>query len=385
MIEELRSKNIIQCGEFKLKSGDTSNIYINLKNIISYPDLHLKLCNEIANKIIPNIDLICGTPYGAVPFASYISITNNIPMIFLRKEQKDYGTNKLIEGEFIKGQKVILIEDVITTGNSVIEAAKKLEENGLIVSQIITVFSRSKDLYLMYNDVSIEYLYHMNDISDSLKITEIIKNKGTNICLAADVNNMEELINLIQLIGDYICILKIHSDIIIDFHKNYEYNKDQLNNFKKKFNFKIWEDRKFADIGHIMNKQVHTNISEWADIISVHPISGMKSLNEIKDIDIILIGEMSTEDHLMNTTYQRNVIEIAEKSNNIIGIVCQHKMSDKLLNIVPGISLDKVNDNQGQKYNLPNKDFADIYVIGRGIYKSDDPKTSILKYISYLQ
>ena len=55
---------------------------------------------------------------------------------------------------------------------------------------------------------------------------------------------MEELINLIKLIGDYICILKIHSDIIIDFHKNYEYNKDQLNNFKKKFNFKIWEDRK---------------------------------------------------------------------------------------------------------------------------------------------
>ena len=85
-------------------------------------------------------------------------------MIFLRKEQKDYGTNKLIEGEFIKGQKVILIEDVITTGNSVIEAAKKIEESGLIVSQIITVFSRSKDLNLMYNDISIEYLYHINDI-----------------------------------------------------------------------------------------------------------------------------------------------------------------------------------------------------------------------------
>ena len=85
-------------------------------------------------------------------------------MIFLRKEQKDYGTNKLIEGEFIKGQKVILIEDVITTGNSVIEAAKKIEENGLIVSQIITVFSRSNDLDLMYNDISIEYLYHINNI-----------------------------------------------------------------------------------------------------------------------------------------------------------------------------------------------------------------------------
>ena len=57
---------------------------------------------------------------------------------------------------------------------------------------------------------------------------------------------------------------------------------------------------------------------------------------------------------------QDDIINIAEKSNNIIGIVCQHKMSDKLLNIVPGISLDKKSDGQGQKYSITNKDFADI-------------------------
>ena len=165
MIDVFKEKGIIETGSFHLKSGVLSNTYINLKKIISYPDLHLELCNEISKKINKEDDiLICGTPYGAVPFASYISITNEIPMIFLRKEQKEYGTNQLIEGEYSKDQNVILIEDVITSGNSVIDAAGKLEENGLHVSQIITAFSRSEEKQLMYKDIPIEYLYHIDDI-----------------------------------------------------------------------------------------------------------------------------------------------------------------------------------------------------------------------------
>ena len=383
MLKELKEKKIIEFGEFTLKSGAISNSYINLKKIISYPNLHFQLCNEIANKIKGENKLICGTPYGAVPFTSYISIEKNIPMIFLRREQKEYGTNQLIEGNYSKNQKVILLEDVTTTGNSVIAAAKKLEENGLLVTQIITVFSRSENKELMYRNIPIEYLYHIDDLRDNQTLTEIIQTKKTKICLAADVNTMEELFNLIHLVGNHICILKIHNDIIIDFHKNYEYNKNRLNQLKKSYNFKIWEDRKFADIGSIMNQQIHIHISEWADIISVHPIPGMKSLNEIKDIDIILIGEMSSEDNLMDIRYQEEVKKIAETLDSVIGIVCQHKMSDTLLNIVPGISLDKISDNQGQTYNTPNvKDFADIYVIGRGIYESDDIESTILEYKS---
>ena len=144
IIQDLINNGLIQKGSFKLKSCEESNIYIDLKKIISFPKLNLLICNMINSKIIPNINLICGTPYGAVPFASYISINNEIPMIFLRKERKEYGTKKLIEGNFIKGQRVVLIEDVVTSGNSVIETASKLEEHGLVVSQIITVFSRSE-------------------------------------------------------------------------------------------------------------------------------------------------------------------------------------------------------------------------------------------------
>ena len=159
MLTELKKHNIIIDGEFTLKSGKKSKIYVDLKKIISYPKLHLQLCNELIAKINQSNKLICGTPYGAVPFASYISISETIPMVFLRKETKTHGTKKLLEGDFSKGDTVVLIEDVITTGQSVIETAEKLEEQGLIVSQIISVVSRC-DKPLLYNSIPVEYLYH---------------------------------------------------------------------------------------------------------------------------------------------------------------------------------------------------------------------------------
>ena len=384
MIQKLYEKNIIKRGKFKLKSGEISNIYIDLRNVISYPEIHQGICFEIIKNINKDIDIICGTPYGAVSYTSYISILNNIPMIFLRKEIKNHGTQKLIEGIYSKNNKVLLIEDVTTTGNSVIETAQILEKEGLIISQIITIVSRNNNKNIFYKNIPIKYLYHINDINNE-KINiyrEIINKKKSNICLAADIENMDELFKIIEDIGEYICILKIHSDIISDFFINYELNCKKLNELKNKYNFRIWEDRKLADIGNIMIRQVN-KISEWADIVSIHPISGNKSLENIKNIDIITIVEMSSEGHLMNEQYQKEVIKISENNNNVIGVVSQHKVSDKLLHFVPGISLNKNSDNLGQTYNKPeDKEFADIYVIGRSIYLSDNPKEEIKKYIN---
>ena len=225
-----------------------------------------------------------------------------------------------------------------------------------------------------------KYLYNINN--DKINIYKnIINNKHSNICLAADIENMNELFKIVDEVGEFICILKIHSDIISDFFTNYEFNCNKLKQLKNKYNFKIWEDRKLADIGKIMIRQTN-KISEWADIVSIHPISGKKSLENITGIDIIIIVEMSTEGHLMNQEYQKQVIKISENNNNVIGVVSQHKVSNKLLHIVPGISLNNNSDNLGQNYNKPeNRKFADIFVIGRGIYLSDNPKEEIKKYI----
>ena len=88
IINEFIENKIIKHGEYTLKSNQKSNIYIDLKKIVSYPQLNLKICNKIRDIINPELNVICGTPYGAVPFASYISIKDEIPMIFLRKEAK---------------------------------------------------------------------------------------------------------------------------------------------------------------------------------------------------------------------------------------------------------------------------------------------------------
>ena len=161
-MDEFKKYDIIIDGEFTLKSGIKTKKYVDLKKVISYPELHLSVCNQIIDKIHSDVDLICGTPYGAVPFASYISIAKKIPMILLRKETKTYGTQKLIDGIFSRGDRVVLIEDVVTTGKSVFDAATKLEEAGLTVVQIISVVSRTSEK-LSYKTVPLEYLINFNN------------------------------------------------------------------------------------------------------------------------------------------------------------------------------------------------------------------------------
>ena len=218
-------------------------------------------------------------------------------------------------------------------------------------------------------------------------ILELVSKKS-NICVAADVTNLSSLITLIEDIGEYICILKLHYDIIDDFCEDLPRTIKKLIELKKKYNFFIWEDRKFADIGIIMEKQIKNHIIKWADIVSVHAIAGFESLNALKNLDISLfiIGELSSKGALTDDNYQKNVIESIKDIPNVIGIVCQHKMTSNLLNIVPGVSANIYNkgDNLGQTYRTFNSEelnFADIKVIGRAITTSQNPREEIKKIL----
>ena len=217
------------------------------------------------------------------------------------------------------------------------------------------------------------------------KVNNIIKAKKSNICLAADVETVNELFSIIEELGEYICILKIHYDIIIDFHDNLEETILRLNEYKLKYNFLIWEDRKFADIGMVMVRQVKNHISRWADIISVHSISGLESVKVLDFISIFLIGELSSKGSLTDSNYIIRSSIIAEEMDNIIGIVCQHKIKCDKLMVVPGISIKNSEDGMGQQHcsiDSPSKKFADIYVVGRGILQSDNPKKTIQDLIA---
>jgi uridine monophosphate synthetase len=145
IIDGLFAIDAIRFGNFTLKIGMTSPLYLDLRLIISYPRLIDKISRSLwrlAEKT--SFDLICGVPYTALALACRLSFDHEIPMILKRKEVKNYGTKKLIEGMYEARQKALIIEDVITSGSSVYETKVELEEVGLQVSDVVVVVDREQ-------------------------------------------------------------------------------------------------------------------------------------------------------------------------------------------------------------------------------------------------
>jgi uridine monophosphate synthetase len=143
LADELLSAGCIKFGEFTLKSGLKSPIYIDLRQIITYP----KLLEKIGQAYLPilkdlKFDRIAGLPYAAIPIATAISLAGNYPMIYPRKEAKSYGTKAEIEGEYHTGETAVIIDDLATTGGSKFEAIEKLTGAGLVVKDVVVLVDR---------------------------------------------------------------------------------------------------------------------------------------------------------------------------------------------------------------------------------------------------
>ena len=142
----LRSK-CVRLGSFKLKSGLISPIYLDLRRLVTHPDI-LKIVAKDYAKVLADLpvqyDRLCGLPYAALPIATAVSLETNKPLIYPRREAKAYGTKASIEGHFNKGDRVVIIDDLVTTGETKIEAIDKLRSAGLEVVSIVVLIDREQ-------------------------------------------------------------------------------------------------------------------------------------------------------------------------------------------------------------------------------------------------
>jgi len=143
LADSLLEAGCIKFGEFTLKSGLKSPIYIDLRQIITYP----KLLEQVAAVYLPvlrplSFVRLAGLPYAAIPIATAISLAGDYPMIYPRKEVKEYGTKAQIEGKYHAGETVVVIDDLATTGGSKFEAIEKLTGAGLIVKDVVVLVDR---------------------------------------------------------------------------------------------------------------------------------------------------------------------------------------------------------------------------------------------------
>ena len=187
LILDLFEINAIKFGEFKLKSGIISPFYFDLRLLVSYPYL-LELIADVFWEKLRTIyfDVIVGVPYTAIPIATAICMKQNQSMVMVRKERKEHGTKKMIEGYFHEGQYAIVVDDVITNGESKLLTIEPLEKEELIVKDIIVLLDRGQGgpELMTKHGYRCHSIIHVNEIFEALLRFKKITPAEAKKCLA---------------------------------------------------------------------------------------------------------------------------------------------------------------------------------------------------------
>ncbi len=171
----------LKFGVFKLTSGKASPYYVDLRVVPSFPDAFVKICNFYAEQItaqigLKNFDRIAGVPIAGIPFASQIAYNLRKPFLYVRKGIRRHGRQRRVEGILVSGDRVLLVDDLVTTGLTLRKAAEAIRAEGGIVNQAIAFLDREeggKEKLAKYG-LTLHTLLKINEVAKLLYETAAI-------------------------------------------------------------------------------------------------------------------------------------------------------------------------------------------------------------------
>jgi len=171
----LYKNNIIRFGNFTLASGKNSSYYVDLRLIPSYPHQFRKMIKNLQNLIVEktgldDFDCLASVPTGGLVVTSALAIEIVKPLIYVRSKPKEHGTTKSIEGKISAGMKVVMVDDVMTTGTSVLNGINQLKEAGLLISDLYVIINRLEGADKALSDIGVQ----THQLTDILEITDIL-------------------------------------------------------------------------------------------------------------------------------------------------------------------------------------------------------------------
>lgn len=182
--------NALKIGDYILHSGKKSPYYVDLRQSISNPIAMDWIGNSLARMVVNEIgknkvDKIMGVPTAGVPFATIVSQKLAIPMLYYRKERKEHGVRKKIEGDMERNDRIVMIDDLITTGQSVIDAAEAARQQGCIVSELVVLLDREQGGQGYIRSCSIEphVLFSISEAFGWLKEVKLLENNDYEVIM----------------------------------------------------------------------------------------------------------------------------------------------------------------------------------------------------------